>query len=84
MDFFNDIKYSSVSGQQHFEQVKNSLTVQLRGQSVETMLLNEVIVPGLEMSKPFRSSCVLVPSLPVDTDRFLVFSHAVLVRKFAD
>ena len=50
VSFFEEIRYSSVSGQQHFEQMKNSLTVQLRGQSVETILLNEVIEPGPQMA----------------------------------
>ena len=43
IDFFKEIEYVSVKGQHHFEQIKNSLTIQLRGQNVERMLLNEVL-----------------------------------------
>ena len=47
IDFFKEIEYVSVKGQHHFEQIKNSLTIQLRGQNVERMLLNEVLEPWL-------------------------------------
>ncbi|CAE6933298.1 unnamed protein product [Symbiodinium sp. KB8] len=54
IDFFKEIEYVSVKGQHHFEQIKNSLTIQLRGQNVERMLLNEEVC---RLVTPFLTRC---------------------------